>query len=341
MGRLRTLAILVGLGAANPGAFVAAADGPSPPPQVLGQGAPVANPAPPPTRPEPPVPPKTYLVTGARLFNQRRFDLAAKYLRAAEMFRDRLTPNEQVVLDVYREQLDRYLEDQKLALQADPPAARVADPAVVAASTIGPPALDMSGRQPGPDPAPPAPGDPAPAPDPPAASAEALRGTADAKQNARWLLHQAREQILKKQFEAAEKFAAEARGLNVKWGFFDDTPDKVLESVLKARAKVGSPAGTAEGQAQPRDRRTARARLRAARAALAANDVEKADSIAREVRSWDLRYTPFDDTPEKVADDADDARRRTAVRSAELTVRSYAGPRAAPAAPAPGPPPAP
>jgi len=351
LGRLRTLAILVGLGAANPAAS-GAADGPSSPVQ----GTAAANPATPATRPEPPAAPKKYLESGALLFNKRRFDLAAKYLSAAQMYRDRLTPNEQVVLDVYREQLDRYARDQDPARGPAAPAAGEADPAVVAASTVGPPALDMSAKQPGPDPTTAAPGRPSPAPGPPAAGptpgttgTQTLRGTTDVKQNARWLLHQAREQISRKQFDAAEKVAAEARGMGVKWGYFDDTPDKVMESITKARARQGAMAGTATAPApgaetgQPRDRRTARARMREARAALAAHDVDKADAIAREVRAWNLHYNLFDDTPDKIADDADEARRRAAVRSAELMVRSYSGPRVEPTAPATpnsGPPPA-
>ena len=95
--------------------------------------------------------------------------------------------------------------------------------------------------------------------------------------------------------------------------------------MAKARAKAGSSAAVTPSTdpSVPRDRRAARARLKDARAAIAANDLERADEIAREVRAWGLTYGFFDDTPEKVASAAFEARRRDAVRNAELMVRSY------------------
>ncbi|MCA1686219.1 MAG: hypothetical protein LC745_09620, partial [Planctomycetia bacterium] len=203
------------------------------------------------------------------------------------------------------------------------PAPPAEDPGVVAAGAVVAPPLDMSGGRAGSVPdgtAAGSPGDasvtpvkPAPPADAPAlgqprkGSSEFLRGTADTKQKARWLLHQARERIQLKQFDAAAQIVAEVRDLGVTWGYFDDTPDKVTESITKARARAG-PSGAETPP--PRDRRSARARLREARAALAANDVDGADAVVRDARSRGLRYGLLEDTPDKVAAAVEEARRR-------------------------------
>ena len=155
---------------------------------------------------------------------------------------------------------------------------------------------------------------------------EISRDTADTKQKARWFLKLAREQIFKQQLDAAEQSLAQAAALNVEWGFFDDTPEKVAGALAKARAKAGtSPpqAGAAAGPAPVRNRRTARARLREARAALASNRIDQTDMIVDEIRSWGLRFGPFEDTPDKVAASVAEARSRQAIRDSERMVQSY------------------
>ncbi len=320
MKRLKRLAICVSLGAASPVAYGADGD---PQKAPTASQAPAQPATPVAVRPEPPAPPKKYLETGALLFNRKRYDLAAKYLDAAQKYRDRLTLNEQIVLDEYSDQIERYRKDQKTARETP-----AVDPSLVTASTVpppvlAPPPLDMSGKQPGTPPAESAPGqreaERAALP-----STELLRDTPDAKQNARWQLQMAREQIALKHFEAAEKLVAEVRSMNVKWGYFDDTPDKVAETLAKLKAKEGAITRNAANASLPRDRRTARLMLRDARVALEANQFDKADAIAREVQSWNLRYGLFDDTPEKVAEAAADAHRRASVRDAELSVKTYA-----------------
>ncbi|MFO0909224.1 MAG: hypothetical protein U0794_12890 [Isosphaeraceae bacterium] len=158
-----------------------------------------------------------------------------------------------------------------------------------------------------------------------------FRGTMDTKQKARWLLQLAREQILKQHFDVAEQAIAEARSLDVKWTMFDETPDRLAEALMKARQKAGlteapsSPgllASVFPGQS-PKDRRAARARLREARIALGANHLDRADEIVQEVRSWGVSYGLFDDTPDKVAAAIYDARRKSALRSAEVMIQSY------------------
>ncbi len=149
------------------------------------------------------------------------------------------------------------------------------------------------------------------------------------KHTARWKLHQARDQIRQGHFDAAEKLANEAEKLEVKWGYFDDTPAKTKESIAKARAKpkAAEPAkvATAAPEKQIRDRYAARTKLQEARAALAANQIDKAEAIARDLQSWNLHFGLFEDTPNKLATAVTEARRRDAVRNAELMVRSYVG----------------
>lgn len=303
---------------------------------------------------DPPAAPRKYLEAGASLFNSGRFDLASKYFQAAQMYRDRLSASEQVVLDVYKEKLEHYLQTRtpsqsgatlesatsRTEVAKAPPSDSGVKPASVdvrpvTSRTVDPvQALsrrsDESGisnlRDPGnwPTLGPETSAPPGPTP---AASATPLLGatatwrdTADSKQKARWLLQLAREQTLKGHFDVAQQAIDEARSIDIKWTVFDETPDRVADALTKARAKAGT---NPTDQTGTHDRKAAKARLKEARAALAANDIERAEEIVREVRTWGVSYGLFDDTPEKVASSLFEARRREAVRNAELMVRSY------------------
>jgi hypothetical protein len=211
-----------------------------------------------PKRPAPPAPPVEYLRAGAKLFNQRKYELAGKYLEAAYRYRDRLSRNEQIVLDVYLDELENYRNqlagrpsadtavEMAGASATEPPGpipigqhgpnrAKTDDKAVKTSVVIAPSGMASPAAEKAPAQAPPVerparPGDPLPA------VRNAVRfDTTDTKQKARWLLQCAREQAFRGQFDEAEKFVAEARGLNVKWGFFDETPDKVDKAIEKAR----------------------------------------------------------------------------------------------------------
>ena len=57
------------------------------------------------TRQAPPAPPIKYLEAGAKLFNPGEFELASKYLEAANRYRDQLQPDEQKMLDAYLAEL--------------------------------------------------------------------------------------------------------------------------------------------------------------------------------------------------------------------------------------------
>ena len=354
MGRLRTLAILASFGAGGQTTFAESPEDPKPPvkaespTQVAESPMPAVSPT---LRTDPPVPPLKYLEAGVRLFNQGRYDLASKYLAAAQSYRDRLTANERVVLDVYREKFDEYSRLPKepavsTTTVVEKPAAAVSqrvDSGVVATSAAGaapvggvdlgdltrlmePFAAEAS-----------APGgkgglgSPAETPAPRQElerGTEAWRDTADNKQKGRWMLRQAREQIFRGQLDAAAKTLAAVQGMNVRWGFFDDSPAKVADALSKARVKsmTGAGSGSDTGSELRHDRRTARERLREARVALAAGEVDRAEAIAREVKSWGLRPILMDDTPDKVAVAVSEVRRREAVRNSELMLRSYVAP---------------
>jgi hypothetical protein len=63
-------------------------------------------------------------------------------------------------------------------------------------------------------------------------------------------------------------------------------------------------------QSLPHNRENARALLREARAALANHQIDQAEAIAQEVKSWNLSYSFFGDNPDKVAAAARALRRR-------------------------------
>jgi hypothetical protein len=292
---------------------------------------------------EPPVPPRKYLDAGAQLFNSGHYTLAWKYLEAAHRYRGRLNTHERVVLDLYREKLEDHLRDdllptpvvQRADAKPDPKAGTV-DANVVAASSVGgrdmrlgqslaPSAFTASNSSQ------PSAGAPAAARDMnglrPPRGTQTWRDPGDVKQHGRWLLQQARELIIRKQFDAAAEKVAEARTLPVKWSIFDETPDNVEQALIKARGKAGTKEqGLGDG---PRDRRTARTKLREARAALASHDLNKAETIARDVNSWNLRYGLFDETPAQLLEEIADARQREATIKMEQMVHSYLGGRSA------------
>jgi hypothetical protein len=70
--------------------------------------------------------------------------------------------------------------------------------------------------------------------------------SSDTRHRARWLLREAREQLLTGNFDVAQRNADEADALKVKWGLFDDTPAKVSEEIEKARPKSVATRAAAE-----------------------------------------------------------------------------------------------
>ena len=135
------------------------------------------------------------------------------------------------------------------------------------------------------------------------------RGTAptDGKQQGRWLLQSAREQVILGRYDEAAAKLAEARALNLHWGLFEDSPTRVADYLEKARPKVA--AKGAKG-----DRRQADAKLREARGLIAAGQPQQAEAVALEVAAWNLRWGMMGDNPTKVAQAARAIRRRDASR---------------------------
>ena len=148
--------------------------------------------------------------------------------------------------------------------------------------------------------------------------------TPDVKQHAVWLLHEAREQMAQGNFNAAEKKIAEAEAIDIKWGLFDDTPTKVRTDLNKERPK--SLASTSKrAQSLPHNRENAHALLREARAVLANHQIDQAEAIAQEVKSWNLSYSFFGDNPDKVAAAARALRKRDKIRTTPTRERARQG----------------
>lgn len=235
-------------------------------------GAPPDGVTPPPgqsARPAPPAPPADYLKAGGWLFDQGDHAKAVQYLDAAHSYRDMLTPAEQSTLDTYRAKLG----------------------AISYAS---------------------APGAPGVAEDTHAAEPVAIPGrtvpVAGDKQAARWKLKQAREALGLGRITEAEQLLGEARAMDVHWGLFDDTPDRVAKAIEAAR-----PAADQGARGEKAD---ALAKIEEARRLMSAGQIDRAESIALEVSSWGHRYGMFEDSPEKVITAVRAVRRRDEVRQA-------------------------
>jgi type II secretory pathway component GspD/PulD (secretin) len=150
----------------------------------------------------------------------------------------------------------------------------------------------------------------------PAAATAAARPATGDKQTARWMLQQARELLGQGRVEDARAKVAEVRALNIKWGLFDDTPDRVEKDIAKlapARPAVATAAAAAPA-AGPRDRAAAKAQIHEARQALAAGQLERAESLARDVATWNVRLSRLEDNPDKLLASVAAVRRRDAAR---------------------------
>src|SRR5271166_2157672 len=113
LGRLSTLTVILIIGA-----WGAATEGASPDDANSSSTTAARKPA--------PVPPIKYLEAGSRLFNGGDFERAAKYLEAAQMYRDQLQQDEQTTLDAYLKELSKV----RTATMADRTATDGASPAV-------------------------------------------------------------------------------------------------------------------------------------------------------------------------------------------------------------------
>jgi tetratricopeptide (TPR) repeat protein len=275
LGSLRTLTILLALGA-----WGAATEGAPPGDGTSSDGGT--------TRASLPAPAVEYLKGGIRLFNTGDQANAAKYLKVASDYRDQLQPAEQTQLDDYLGKLNPAPTDTAVK-----PASTSTDPAPVGSA----PAASPTGSS-------------APAASPAGSSAPATpRSPNDVKQDARWKLQGAREQMRMGNYDEAMRVVLEVQKMNVKWGLFDETPAKLAEAIAKARPKGVASTGGAH------DRKQALAKLAEAREMLKNNQFEQAESIALEVNSWGVSFGAFDDKPSKVAAAARALRKRDEARN--------------------------
>ena len=232
-----------------------------------------------------------YLKGGIRLFNTGDPALATKYLKVANDYRDQLQQAEQAQLDDY------------LAKLKPPPT----DVNVTPASTATPAAGAAVAA--------------APSDSAPRTLNPTNRGTTDLKQEARWKLTSAKEQMRMGNYDDADKLVAQVRQMPVKWGLFDETPDKVGEAIAKTRPKTAS--GTTPTGAH--DKATAVAKLKDARNLLASNQYDQAEAIAIEVQSWNLTYGRWEDKPNRVADAARVLKKRDLTRSLPVKAQPSQG----------------
>jgi beta-lactamase regulating signal transducer with metallopeptidase domain len=114
----------------------------------------------------------------------------------------------------------------------------------------------------------------------------------DAKQKARKLLHEAREQILHGKYDLAAKKIGEAESTDVNWGLFDDTPTKARAAL--AKAKIDAKSAKADKEKSKLDE--ARAVERKAREAdrMARDGERKAREADREKRRADHKPASSD-----------------------------------------------
>jgi tetratricopeptide (TPR) repeat protein len=210
--------------------------------QALAFGAPPVPAAPPEKTAQKPaekVSALEYVKAGAYLYNKGQVDKASKYFQAADRFRSQLSDNEQVVLEVYLEEVENFYKKRPTASRVDP---AVAPAATTTAAPTKPDATNAAG--------------PAALPglEPSTPGLEGLRqpsrfNSTDPKQRARWLLQESREQMALGHYEEAAQKIAEAKALDVKWGFLEESPDKTAK--LLERVKAKSPKGPPAPSARP------------------------------------------------------------------------------------------
>lgn len=132
------------------------------------------------------------------------------------------------------------------------------------------------------------------------------------KERARWLLRQAREQIAIGNLDEAERRLTDARGLAVRYNLFgEDTPNKVAESIQKARAQAAAAPVAGAG---PKDKKQAMERLKEARQLLATGQFDQAEAMALDVGTWGVHFGIMGDNPGKVVSAAKALRRRNDAR---------------------------
>lgn len=159
---------------------------------------------------------------------------------------------------------------------------------------------------------------------------------------ARELLRKARQMLEQGKLDEAERLALEAQAHEVEYGLFEDTPERVLSDVARARAaqqtaiappteivqpdamvsqegidpEVAKIPTTRPDASEREVRQLALQLLANARERLQRGDVLNAEEIARRVKAWDVKFGlfHFGDTPEKVLRACEVVKQRLAER---------------------------
>lgn len=127
---------------------------------------------------------------------------------------------------------------------------------------------------------------------------QARAGISDRKQEARWLLYEAREQIRLGELDEAAGKVAQVRSMDLHWGFLEDTPDKGARAIEYARSHQDKSAKPTDRPAS--EHRMTQAKLEEADAAPAQGQIDRAEEIARAVRSWGFGFRKSEDSPDGV-----------------------------------------
>ena len=107
---------------------------------------------------------------------------------------------------------------------------------------------------------------------------------AEAKQRGRWLLHEGREQLLRGNYDVAQQKVDEAERSTSSGGSSTTRPPRSSRKSTRPGPGRAAQAAVADAN-QPHDRRTAKAKLREARALLNNRQFEQAEAIALDVKS--------------------------------------------------------
>ncbi|AGA28833.1 hypothetical protein [Singulisphaera acidiphila] len=219
--------------------------------QALALGAPpepAASPVPQKTQEKPQEKPSAleFVKAGAHLYNKGQVDKASSYFKAADRYRDQLSESEEIVLEVYLEEVESYYKKRTATAAAVTP--RVDAAVAPASTTAAAPSRLEAARTAEPLTIAPLSNEAA------MPSLQELRqpsrfDTTEPKQKARWLLQESREQMAKGHYTEAARKIAEAKAMNVKWGFLEESPDKAAKLLQKVMAK--SPNGPSTPSARP------------------------------------------------------------------------------------------
>ena len=229
------------------------------------------------------MPPIRYLEAGSRLFNSGNFELAAKYLDAAQMYRDQLQQDEQTMLDAYFKELSKVrasIAAGSTATDGAGPAMTAASPAMTPAAVQAAPAMTPAAVQ------------AAPAMTP--AAVQAAPAMTPAAVQAAPAMTPAAVQAAPAMTSAAVQAAPAMTPAAVQAA---PATTRVIQSGDPARGEAGDVAVT------PDVKQHAVWLLHEAREQMAQGNFDAAEKKIAEAEAIDIKWGLFDDTPTKVRTD--------------------------------------